>query len=61
MLFGILRGVEWIVLDPLHEISNEELMAGLLTISRKRFMDNLLTLGRRWWVGVKDGEGRILD
>lgn len=62
MLFGSLSCMERVALDPLPEISNDMMMTGLLCINRKRFMDNLLTLGRRWWwVRSKDGEGRVMD
>ena len=62
MLFGDLHGVERVALDPLPEFSADG-MTSLVSMSRKRFIDNLLPLGgRHWWrVRGKDGEGQILD
>ena len=60
MLFGNLSSVERVALDPLPEFSADG-MTSLVSVSRKRFMDKLLTLGRLWWVRGRSGEGRILD
>ncbi|MGI9048887.1 MAG: hypothetical protein ACR2GU_05885 [Rubrobacteraceae bacterium] len=61
MLFGTVRGVERVALALLTEISNDRMMSGLVSISRKKFMDSLLSLGCSWWMGGKDSEGRIMD
>ena len=63
LLFGELRGVERVAQDPLSGFPDDEegMVADLVSVSRKRFMDKLLTLGRLWWVRGRNGKGRILD
>ena len=61
MLFGGLSGVERVALDPIPEIQGDGMITDLLSISRKKFMDDLLTLGCSWWVPGRDSEGQTKE
>ncbi|MGB3633248.1 MAG: hypothetical protein WA982_04360 [Rubrobacteraceae bacterium] len=64
MLFSNLSGIQRVSLDPLPEISDDNTMTDLVSISRKSFMDRLLVRGRSWWLEGKDqrdGKGQIAD
>ena len=64
MLFSCLSGIQRVSLDPLPEISGDNTMTDLVSISRKSFMDRLLVQSRSWWLEGKDqrdGKGQIAD
>lgn len=64
MLFSSLSGIQRVSLDPLPEVSDDNTMTDLVTISRKCFMDRLLVRSRSWWLEGKDqrdGKGQIAD